>query len=289
MSERVFYVNGGFCPPDRAQVSVLDRAFLMGDAVYEVMRVHKGVPVLTREHHDRMSRGLGELGIPVPFTQTEFHKLCADLVARNHLTAGLVYLQVTRGAAERTHLVPGGLLPNVVGFVSQPELPRWKAFPGGVKAITVPDERWVRCDLKTTMLLANSLAKQKAKDAGAFEAILVSGDGIVREGTSTSLLAVWNGALHGHPDGPRILPGITRRKVAEIARQDGVPFVEETFTMEGLLAADEVILTGTTTDVCPVVEVDGARIGDGRVGPVARRLIHAYTVMLDAAAEDRPA
>ena len=272
-SETALYVNGVFCHREEARVSALDRAFLMGDAIYEVLRVQNGRLFRMGEHRDRMANGLNALKIPSPFSEKGFEELCVELVRRNGVNVGIVYVQVSRGAAERTHLLPRGITPTVFGFAQSGEFPRWKSSPDGVAAITTSDIRWGRCDLKTTMLLPNSLAKQKAEDAGAFEAIFVSDDGIVREGTSTSLLAIWDGGLHGHPLNERVLPGVTRQVVAELAHREGIPVVEEPFGLAQMLAADELVLTGTTSDVCPVVRVDGTAIGSGRIGPVSQRLI----------------
>ena len=186
-------------------------------------------------------------------------------------------MQVTRGAApERDHRLPQAPSPTVFAWARQTPMPGWARFPNGVTTVTVPDPRWQRCDIKTTMLLANTLAKQHAADAGAFEAIFVAEDGTVREGSSTSVFAVLNGVLRTHPANHRILPSITRTLVLETAREAGIEQREEAFSYEEMLNAGEVFLASTTCDVCPVAEVDGRKIGRGRPGPVTWRLMKLF-------------
>ena len=281
MTTDAFWLNGAFVKPQDACVSPLDRAFLMGDAVYEVVRIHHGTPFRAGAHYDRMKHGLGELGIPVPFDGEGFASILLDLASRNGVRFGLGYLQVSRGAAPRSHLLPRGIEPTVFGFSNTPPIPTWRDYPDGVKAITLPDQRWARCDLKTTMLLPNSLAKQKAHDAGAFEAIFVGTHGAVREGTSTAVVAARGGGLFAHPLTRRILPSITRMIALEIAAEEGIPVEERRFGVEELLAADEVMLLGTNTDVCPVVEVDGQTIGLGKPGPMAAHLLEKLTEQME--------
>ena len=273
MDQPVYYVNGTFCAPAEAAVSVLDRGFLFGDALYEVTRVQNGALFRAQDHCDRMARGFGFLRIVPPFTDRAFGDLCLELARRNQVTTGTVYIQVTRGAVERTHLIPTGIGPTVFAFAKSADLPSWQDQPGGVSAITVPDIRWGRCDIKTTMLLPNSLAKQHAHDAGAYEAIQVSEEGVVREGASTNVCAVLDGVVRTHPRDPHVLPGITRQVVLDLARQAGIPVEEQAVSREELAVADEVFLTGTASDVCPVVILDGRAVGDGRIGPVTGKLI----------------
>jgi D-alanine transaminase len=184
---------------------------------------------------------------------------------------GTFYLEITRGAAPRTHAYPPpGTRPTIFGMVTRFEVPH-ALRATGAKAITQPDVRWLRCDVKTVQLLANCMAKQKAQVAGALEAIFVR-DGVVTEGTHTSVLGVKDGVLRTHPLSPVILPSVTRELVLEIAREQGVPVREEAFTVQELFALDELFVAGTTTDVTPIVEIDGRRIGFGEPGPVSRAL-----------------
>ena len=280
MDKIICHLDGTYLDIREAKVSVLDRGLLMGDAIYEVTRVRNGRLFRIGAHYARMERGLGALGIPMPFTFDAFEAVHLDLVRRNGVEGGFVYLQVSRGAALRTHLVPEGLTPTVFGYAATAALPKWRDHPDGVSVITTPDLRWQRCDLKTTMLLANSLAKQKAKEAGKYDAILVAEDGTCREGTSSGLFIVTDGTLRTHPTDNHILPSITRRTVLEIAREAGIPVREETFSRDELLAADEVMLAGTNSDVCPVIEVDDHPVGDGRIGPLTRRLIELFAELM---------
>ena len=281
MAGDLYYLNGQFCTEEQAKVSVLDRAFLFGDAVYEVLRIHHGRAFRVRDHYGRMVRGLSFLGIHVPFSEDDFASLCAQLAARSQVDSGFVYLQVTRGVVERTHLVPADVSPVVMGFARAADLPKWKDHPDGVSAVTTLDLRWQHCDVKTTMLLPNSLAKQKAHEAGAYEAILVDKNGVVHEGSSTNVFAVMNGVLRTHPADHRVLPGITRRIVLDLADDRGIPIAEEPLTVVDLVCAQEVFLTGTVSDVCPVVTLNNDPVGDGRIGPTTRKLIALFEECLE--------
>ena len=281
MSEITCYLDGEYLDIREARVSVLDRGHLMGDAVYEVTRVQNGRLFRARQHYERMARGLGALGIPTPFTAEAFEAVNVELLRRNGIQGGLIYIQVSRGATLRTHLVPKGLTPTVFGYSASCPLPKWRDHPEGVTVITSADLRWQRCDIKTTMLLPNSLAKQEAVDAGCYDVILVAEDGTCREGSSSSLFIVSDGALRTHPADNHILPGITRQTIIEIAGAEGIPLREETFRREQLLVAEEAMLVGTTTDVCPVVQVDGKPIGEGRIGPVTQRLIGLLAELIE--------
>lgn len=281
----ICYVNGDYIESDKAQISVYDRGFLFGEAIYEVLRVHKGKPFLLRKHYERMARGLQGLEIPCPFDFSGFQLLCVDLIARNSVTGGTIYIEVTGGAgAQREHVRPAGLRPNVIGMAHQKDdLPAWKRkFPDGVPVITQPDLRWARRDMKTTMLLPNSRARTAAVLAGAFEAVLIAPDGMVTEGAATNILVVAGGALRTHPTDYGILGGVSRATVLELALEAGIPIVEKSCSLEELLSADEAFLSGTTTDICPVVQVDGRAIGNGRPGPITRRLMQDFAALLDS-------
>lgn len=280
MSQTICFVDGEFMDIADARISVLDRGLLMGDAIYEVARVQNRMLFRVLPHYERMRRGLDFLQIPVPFSPEEFGSLCRELRERNDVDHGFVYLQVSRGAAMRTHLVPKGLKPTVLGYAGSVVLPKWHDFPEGAPVITTRDLRWGRCDMKTTMLLPNSLAMQKARDAGALEAILVAEDGVCHEGCSSSLFAAWDGTVRTHPADHHILHGITRAAVIEIARENGIPVREETFTRDQLMSADEAMLAGTTMDVCPVVQIDGLPVGDGAIGPVTHRLMKLFAELM---------
>lgn len=278
------YLNGSFLPVEQARVSVLDRGFIFGDGVYEVWRVVDGRLFEHGRHDRRLRRGLAELELNVPERDLAGLPAVAERLLRdNGLQSGegTFYLEITRGTAPRTHAFPpAGTAPTVFAMVAKFEVPH-ALRATGARAITQPDVRWLRCDIKTVQLLPNCMAKQRAQTAGALEAIFVR-DGVVTEGTHTSVLGVRGGELWTHPLSPLILPSVTREVVLEIARELGVPVREEAFTSAQLFELDELFVAGTTTDVTPIVEVDGRPIGDGRPGPVSARLYAALQARLYA-------
>jgi len=278
----VCWMNGDFRSESEATISVFDRGLLFGDSIYEVLRVHNGRLFQAPRHYMRMCNGLAELGISPPMDEEAFVRILTELAERNAVRDGIVYLQVSRGACARTHLVPKDLSPTVFALAKEVPLPSWSKHPQGVSVLTVPEERWRRCRIKTTMLLPNTLAKQKAVDAGAYEAVFVTDDGDVREGTSSNVFAVFNGRLRTPPADGSILPGITRDLVLELAEAVDLPAEEKCFTLEELLRADEVFLTGTTNDVCPVARVNETTIGQGAPGFVTRKLMEAFAKELEA-------
>lgn len=268
------YLNGEFLPADRAKISVLDRGFIFGDGVYEVWRVVDGTLFEHARHDRRLRRGVQELELQVPSEDIDALKAVAERLLRdNELTQGegTFYVEITRGAAPRTHQYPPkGTAPTVFAMVSRFEVPH-ALRAAGAKAITQPDVRWLRCDIKTVQLLPNVMAKQRAYAAGAVDAIFVR-DGVVTEGTHTSVLGVSNGELRTHPLSPLILPSVTREVILEIAREQGIAVREAPFTSAQLFDLDELFISGTTTDVTPIVEVDGRRIGAGTPGPITLAL-----------------
>ena len=281
----VVYLNGSYLPSDRAHLSPLDRGFVFGDGVYEVWRVVNGRLFEPERHRDRLERGLRELRIgPPDGADADGLRTIADrLLRENGLLEGhaTFYVQVTRGAAPRTHqFPPAGTRPTIFAYTAGlKSLDQDRRT--GARAITRPDVRWLRCDIKTVQLLPNVLAKQAAVEAGAFEAILVR-DGVVTEGTHSNLFAVLNGELRTHPRNNLILPGVTRDVVLELARELRIPYREQAVPEAKLRRADEIFFTGTTTDVLPVVRVDDFMIGSGRPGPVARALYEALVARMEA-------
>ena len=268
----IFYVNGEYVPREKAAISPEDRGFLFGDAIYEVVRFFRGRAFHLEEHLARMQEGLAALRIAA---EASFYpEVAQELLRRNGLDEAdaIVYTQVSRGAAPRTHAFPPeGTRPTIFAFAraSDPLPP-----PAGGRAILAPDERWGRCDIKTVMLLPNVLAAQRAREAGALDAILVR-DGIAMEGTRSNLFAVIGGVVRTAPNGPRILPGVTRGATLAAARALGLTTEERSFTVEEMFAASEVFFASTTLWTYSLVEVDGRVIGDGRPGPVAVRLKEA--------------
>lgn len=270
MSE-IAFVNGRFMPLAEAMVSIDDRGFQFGDGVYEVIRTYGGRPFELTAHLSRLDRSAKALDLRQPYSHQQWSRHILEGIQQAGYSEAKVYLQITRGVAPRDHAYPPDLSPTVVMTVREfhPLNPDGQAV--GVNAITIEDIRWGRCDIKSVNLLANVLARQQAKRAQMFESILVR-DGQVTEGAVSNVCIVKGGALVTAPEGPRILSGVTRAVVLQIARQEGISVQERYFTQEELLAADEVFLTGTTVEVLGVVRVDGKTIAEGRPGPITRRL-----------------
>lgn len=268
------YLSGQYLKAEDAKVPVLDRGFIFGDGVYEVWRFVEGNLYEHERHERRLRNGLRALEIDVPDREVEALADVAErLMRENELERGegTFYVEITRGVAPRTHAFPPrGTRPTILGMVSKFEVPT-ALREAGAKAITQPDVRWLRCDVKTIQLLPNCLAKQKAQESGALEAIFVRDD-IVTEGTHTSVLGVKDGTLLTHNLCELILPSVTREVVIEIAHEQGIPVRERPFSKTELFQLDELFVSGTTTDVTPIVEVDGKKIGSGRPGPVSRKL-----------------
>jgi D-alanine transaminase len=269
------WFNGNFMPLADVRISPLDRAFLYGDAVYEVIPVFSGQSFLLDPHLDRLERSLRELRIRNPYSRPDWVALIAGLVEHNGGGHLAVYLQVTRGAdVGRDHAFPGKHVPpTVFGMASPISEPHPDRH--GIRAITRPDQRWGRCDIKSTALLANILARQDASAAGAGEAILLR-DGQLSEGSASSVIIVENGVLLRRPAGPDVLPGTTTDAVFALARQCGFDCRDEAITEKRLRAADEIWVAAATRGIAPVVELDGRPVGDGAPGPVWRQVAAAF-------------
>lgn len=272
------YLNGEFLPHTDACVSVDDRGFLFADGVYEVARIYEGKILLLDAHLRRMREGLGALQISDENVD-RIPDIAERLLDENGLRTGdsTLYVQVSRGVAPRKHAFPPAGTASTLYVAVRPITPPPATyFDDGVAAITVADTRWSRCDIKSIALLPNVLANQQAHAAGAFEALFVR-DGVVIEGSHSNLLAVYDGTIVTYPACNYILAGITRGVVVdELAPELGIPVRQGPILAERLLEADELFLSGTTTEVMPVVRVDGRAIGDGTPGPVTRALHAAY-------------
>ena len=268
----VAWLDGSFLPLAEARISPLDRGFLFGDAVYEVIPVYGGRLFLCAEHLARLERSLAAVRMRPPLARREWEGLLAEMVARNGGGDMSLYLQVSRGADRgRDHSLNPALAPTVF-LMAAPLAPLDPAVrAAGVAAITLPDQRWRRCDIKSTALLANVLAKSIATEAGATEAILLS-DGWLREGASSSVLVIDGDTLCAPPYGPEILPGTTRDLALRLAAQDGSPVRIAPLSEQQLRQADEIVLAYATRGVLPVTCLDGAAVGAGRPGPAWRRL-----------------
>ena len=271
------YLNGEYLPKERATVSVDDRGFLLSDGLYEVTPAYKGRLFRLEQHMGRLRYGLDALRIG--YDTAGLPEMHLRLLTENGLEdedVSIVYLQITRGVAPRTHhFPPEGTLPTVYAFAKafhRPDPERWEQ---GYSAIMVPDRRWARVDLKTIGLLPNVLAQQAAVDAGAADALLVK-DGVALEGSHNNVFGVFDGVVTTHPATHEILHGVGRGFVMELARGMGMTVVERAIPVEEMRGADEIFFTGTTTEVRPTVELDGRPVGDGTVGPVARALYEAF-------------
>lgn len=277
----VVYLNGEYLPRSEAKLSVDERGFFFGDGVYEVTRAVDGRLFESARHLKRLARGLRELRLDPPLSLDEIEQVSLELLRRNDITSGegTVYLQITRGAAPRTHHFPPAGTPCTVFLSAQRfTLPADKRA-SGVAVVTYPDIRWSRCDIKTVNLLAAVMAKQHAVDHGVFEAVFVR-ESAITEGSHTNVFGVIDGELRTYPSSNLILPGITRDVVLEVARELGVPVNETPFHTHHLPELQECFLTGTTTDVMPVVSIDGVAVGDGRPGRISMALYDALAARI---------
>ncbi|PCJ75153.1 MAG: D-amino acid aminotransferase [Rhodobacteraceae bacterium] len=272
---RTVYVNGEYLAEEDAKISIFDRGFLMADGVYEVTSILGGKMIDFAGHMKRLARSLGELDMAAPETDDEIEAIHRELIRANDLTEGLVYLQVTRGAADRSFLFPEGVKPSLVLFTQVMNLMESPTAATGIKIISMPDIRWGRRDIKTIQLLAPSLGKMAAKAAGVDDAWLVE-DGRVTEGTSNNAYIVKGGKIITRDLSHDILSGITRTAVLRFAREAQMEVVERPFTIAEAMDADEAFVTSATTFVTAVVEIDGQTLGDGTPGPIARRLREIY-------------
>jgi D-alanine transaminase len=268
-------LNGERMPLSEARVPALDRGFLFGDAVYEVLRVYNGKPWLADEHFGRLARSLEAIRI-TGIDIARLRERMDDTIAAGPFREATVYIQITRGAAPREHGFPANTKPLEFLFVQEFRDPYAQARQVGAAVITVPDIRWGHCDIKSTNLLANVLAAQTAKEAGCIEALLCSDDGIVSEGTHTSFFGVLDGKVLTAPSSNHILPGITRGLVFRLAKRAKIELHEHELRRPDLPRVSELFLTGTTSEVLPVVRVDGQPIAHGEPGPTTRRLQDAY-------------
>jgi len=268
---RTVYVNGEYLPEDQGKISIFDRGFLFADGVYEVTAVLNGRLVDYDPHMERLERSLGELRIGWPCSKDELKAMHLEMIRRNALKEGIIYMQVTRGAADRDFKFPKDAKPTLVAFTQEMRLADNPNAVVGVKVVTIPDIRWQRRDIKSVMLLAPVLGKQEAYEKGAHEGWMVE-DGFVTEGTSSNAYIVKDGKVITRPLSNSILAGCTRRSLFRLAKEHGVEIEERRFTPEEAYAADEAFLTSASQFVMPIVEIDGKRVGGGQPGPVTRKL-----------------
>lgn len=272
---RTVFLNGEFMPASSAMISPLDRGFIFGDGIYEVIPAYGRRPFRLDEHLERLRQSLAGVRIDQPYSDEQWHGIIHELVERNEEDEQSIYLQITRGVARRDHAFPAGVRPTVFAMTS-PLLPvSQDIIRDGVAAITLDDIRWEYCHLKTTSLLPNVLLRQQALDEGAAEAILIR-RGEVSEGAASNLFLVRDDVLLTPPKGPRLLPGITRDLVIELAERHGITCREATLTPADLAQAQEIWLTSSTREILPVTRLDGSAVGTGKPGPLWTRMIALY-------------
>ena len=269
------FIDGRIVDLKELLVAKEDRGYQFGDGVYEYTKVYNGKCFSLKPHIDRLYRSLRELRIPAVFTFAEMEEIHNRLIAESGIENGGIYLQITRGWAPRAHAFPDTVVPCLTMTI-RPSSINAAQWDTGVGVVAVPDERWLRCDIKSLNLLGNILAKQKAKEAGCYEAIMIR-DNMVTEGSSSNFVIVKDGVLWTYPTGNLILKGVTRTRVLEeIVPANGLSVLEKAFTLDFAKKADEAFLTGTTTEIMPIVTIDGQPVADGKVGPITQKIQKGY-------------
>ncbi|MFJ5758369.1 D-amino-acid transaminase [Neobacillus sp. NPDC093182] len=264
-------LNGEIIDRSQAKVDVEDRGYQFGDGVYEVIRVYNGKMFTLTEHLKRFADSAKSIGISLPFTSLRLAEMLEELLLKNNLQTGNIYMQVTRGTAPRNHLFPtGNVTPTLTAYTIKGVRPL-ENLKSGVKAILTEDIRWLRCDIKSLNLLGNLLAKQKASEQGCFEAIQHRGQDVT-EGSSSNIFMVKNGTVITHESNHLILKGITKDVILNVCNKNNIPVQERTFSLAELEEAEEVFLSSTTAEVMPVIEIDGKKIRSGIPGPLTQKL-----------------
>ncbi len=271
----MIYLNGQFMPIEEAKVSVLDRGFIFGDGVYEMIPVYSRVPFRLEEHLDRLEASLAAVSIRNPYSRARWREIIEAVIAKQGFDDQGVYLQVTRGVAKRDHAFPKGVEPTVF-LMSNPLVnPPRELIEHGAAAMTAVDNRWLRCDIKSTSLIGNCLLRQASAEAGLIETILIR-DGRLTEASVSNVFIVWGGVIQTPPKSNLILPGITYDVIIELARANGLPIEMRDIPEGEVRAAEEIWLTSSSKEVVAVVTLDGKRVGDGKPGPMYRRMYHLY-------------
>ncbi len=273
---RIVYLNGDYMPDHEAKISIFDRAVNFGDAIYDVAGVLDGKLIDFEHHMQRYFNSLSKLAIESPLSKDEILQAFRRLVELNQLNEGLVYMQVTRGVAERDFVWPEGIKPNVFMFTQAKQSEETEAGQKGIKLASVPDIRWARRDIKSVNLLGQVLAKQAAHEAGADEALMVDGDGYVTECGCTSFFMVRGDEILTRPLSNDILPGVTRRAIIALCAANDLSLNETRFSLEEALAADEAFISGASSYVLPVVKIDDRELSGGKPGDLTLRLREIY-------------
>ncbi|WP_455222695.1 D-amino acid aminotransferase [Kaarinaea lacus] len=271
----IIYLNGQFVPEEAACVSVLDRGFIFGDGVYEVIPAYHGCLFRLPEHLQRLQNSLDAIRITNPHSTQEWQSILNELIDRNHNGDLSVYLQITRGVAKRDHALPADIQPTVFAMANPLTPPDKTTLQNGVRAITGDDYRWVNCHIKAISLLPNVLLRQQAIDAGASETILLR-NGEATEGAASNLFIVENNMLVTPPKGPFLLPGITRDLILELASQNHISWEESAISEQRLRNADEIWLTSSTKEILPVTYLDNQKIDDGTPGPMWHKMVDLF-------------
>lgn len=280
----IAFFNGKWISPEELVIPIDERGHNFGDGVYEVIRVYNGVPFTMREHLVRLEKSAEAIRLKMDYTIEQFEDLIREGLQKSGLQEAAVYLQVTRGIALRLHAFPSGVPSSTAMTIREAKPLPQEYRDNGVKTLLLEDERWKNCFIKSLNLLPNILAKQTAADQGCFEAILVR-DGLITEGSSCNVFAIKDGTLYTTPATHKILHGITRAKLLELASKLNIPVREEDFTPDFLLSADEVFLSSTSMEAMPVVQVDNTQIGTGKPGVVTNRLREAYRALYSSAVQ----
>lgn len=270
------WIDGVHCDLSEAKVSIEDRGYLLGDGVYEVIRIYNGQPFYLAAHLERLERSAAAIRIEIPYAKKELETAISELIAKSSYADGYIYMQLTRGSAKRDHLFPGDAKPTLVMYVRElPPLPDLENV-NPAACITVPDERWLNCYIKTINLLPNLLARQKAHESGAIEALFYRPGGWLTEGTRSNLFAVLDGIVYTHPATNLILPGITREIVIGLIQKLGIPFKEEAFYLDHIGKASEVWITSTTLEVQPINLIDHSELGYPCPGETCLQLMKEF-------------
>ncbi|MBU8770028.1 D-amino-acid transaminase [Cytobacillus oceanisediminis] len=268
-------LNGDLIERSEAKVDIEDRGYQFGDGVYEVIRVYNGKMFTADEHLERLLESGRKIELDIPYSIGQLKQMLAEMIERNNLELGIVYMQFSRGTSPRNHAYPGAdVAPVLTAYTRETSRPV-ESMRNGVKASLIEDIRWLRCDIKSLNLLGNIMAKQKAAQSGCFEAIQHRGD-TVTEGSSSNIAIVKDGTLYTHPATNLILNGITRRKINEICRRNGVALEESAFTKDDLLDADEVFMSSTSAEITPIIEIEGKPVGNGSPGPITNKLQNLF-------------
>ena len=275
----LYFIDGKFTKKEDLKISIDDRGYYFGDGVYEVVKVYNNELYTAKEHFSRLFESARKIKLTIPYTEQELIDVARELIGKNNVSDGHIYLQVTRGSSDRQHNFPAPAVQAIVTAYAVAATRPLGDMEKGVSVKSVDDIRWLRCDIKSLNLLGSVLAKEEAREAGCSEAILHR-DGIVTEGSSTNMFGIKDGVVHTHPVTNLILEGITRKVVLRLCHELGISVVEEAFTLKEAFDMDEVFYTSTTAEVMPVTTIDGHEIRDGKPGSITKKLQHAFTAQI---------